>query len=121
MGAREPSQYLSVLKSDRVTRGEVFGAGRHYAGLVAAWQASDLLSVQATALANLQDPSVMLVPALEYWMEQSVLLRAGGYVPIALETLLAASLQRRRSPTARAHLARACRGRPPPARSRPPV
>lgn len=81
-GTRDAARYVETLRSDRVTRGEVFGAGRHYAGLVVAWQASDLLSVQATALANLQDPSALVVPALEYWLEQSVLLRAGGYVPI---------------------------------------
>jgi hypothetical protein len=98
-GATDPSGYLGVLRSARVTRGEVFGAGRHYLGLAAAWQASELLSVQATAITNLQDPSVLIVPALEYWAEQSVLLRVGGYVPLgrqpdaaALESLTLSDL-----------------------------
>lgn len=81
-GAKDPLGYLGVLRSNRVTRGEVFGAGRHYLGVAAAWQATELLSVQASAITNLQDPSVLLVPALEYWMEQSVLVRFGGFVPI---------------------------------------
>ncbi len=81
-GAKDPLGYLGVLRSSRVTRGEVFGAGRHYIGVAAAWQPTELLSVQTMAITNLQDPSVLIVPALEYWAEQSVLLRLGGYVPI---------------------------------------
>jgi hypothetical protein len=81
-GATGPESYLAVLSSPRVTRGEVFGAGRHYVGVVASWQASELLAVQGTAIANVGDPSVVIVPALEYWAEQSVLVRLGGYVPI---------------------------------------
>jgi hypothetical protein len=81
-GASDPAGYLGALRSDRVTRGEVFGAGRHYLGLVAAWQASELVTVAGTAITSLQDPSVMFVPALEYWAEQSVLMRVGGYLPL---------------------------------------
>ncbi|MBI5508673.1 MAG: hypothetical protein HY903_07960 [Deltaproteobacteria bacterium] len=81
-GARDPSGYLDVLRSDRVGRGEVFGAGRHYLGLAANHQVSELLTVQAVALTNLTDPSAMLVPALEYWAAQSVLVRFGGFLPL---------------------------------------
>jgi hypothetical protein len=28
------------------------------------------------------DPSALVIPSLEYWAEQKVLLRAGGYLPI---------------------------------------
>src|SRR5205085_545548 len=81
-GARHATDYLAVLASDRVARGEVFGAGRHYIGLVAAWQHSELLTLQASAIANALDPSVIVVPALEYWAEQHMLVRAGGYLPV---------------------------------------
>ena len=80
-GAHAAADYLDVLRSDRVARGEVFGAGRHYAGFVAAWKHSDLLTLQAIAIANLQDPSLMLVPAVEYWADQKMLVRAGAYLP----------------------------------------
>lgn len=80
-GAERPEDVLKVLKSDRVVRGEIFGASRHAAGLVAAWSATELLTVSATGLLNLVDGSGLVVPSLEYWFEQRVLLRAGGYVP----------------------------------------
>ncbi|MGC4121278.1 MAG: hypothetical protein QM765_43210 [Myxococcales bacterium] len=81
-GATHASGYLAKMQSDRVARGEIFGAGRHYLGLVASWLATDLLTANLTVLGNLQDPSAMLVPVIEYSVEQSVLLRLGGFVPI---------------------------------------
>lgn len=82
-GAADPDDIVSVLASERVVRGEVFGAGRHYAGLMASWLADDLLTLSTSAIVNLGDPGVLVVPALEYWLEQSVLLRVGGFVPLA--------------------------------------
>lgn len=81
-GAREVADYALKLGSDRVTRGEVFGAGRHYLGLTAAWRATDLLSAQALVVANLTDPSALVVPVLEHWARQRVIVRAGGYIPL---------------------------------------
>ncbi len=81
-GTSDASGYLDVLRSARVVRGEVFGAGRHYAGVVAAWQISPLLTAHATAVANLGDPSLLFVPALEYWAKQKLLVRVGGYLPL---------------------------------------
>ncbi len=81
-GAKDPTGYLGVLRSERVLRGEVFGAGRHYVGLAASWQASDLLSLRGSVIGNMQDPSVLIAPALEYWAEQNLLVRFGGYVPV---------------------------------------
>jgi hypothetical protein len=81
-GTSDASGYLDVLRSPRVVRGEVFGAGRHYAGIVAAWQISPLLTAHGTAVANLADPSLLIVPALEYWAKQKLLVRVGGYLPL---------------------------------------
>jgi hypothetical protein len=81
-GTSAPSGYLSQMRSERVARGEVFGSGRHYLGLVSSWAASDLWSVQATALVNLQDPSAMLVPMLEWSAAQNRLLRLGAFIPL---------------------------------------
>jgi hypothetical protein len=80
-GAKDASGYLAALSSPRARRGEIFGAGRHYAGIAASYAVTELLSAQLLALGNLQDPSVELVPVLEYWFEQSVILRASGFVP----------------------------------------
>jgi hypothetical protein len=81
-GAHSAAGVLGVLTSDRVVRGEVFGAERHYAGVTASWLATDLLTGSLTAIVNLVDPSALFVPSLEYSFEQHVLLRVGGFVPI---------------------------------------
>jgi hypothetical protein len=80
-GAGDTSGYADRLHSDRVVRGEVFGAGRHYIGLSAAWRRSELLSWHTLVVANVADPSALVVPVAEYWAAQKVLLRIGGYVP----------------------------------------
>jgi hypothetical protein len=81
-GAPGPRGYLAKMTSPRETSGQVFGAGQHYLGLAGVWKATELLSVTLSAIANLQDPSVIFVPMLEYWFEQSVIVRAGAYGPI---------------------------------------
>jgi len=81
-GAEDPAGYLAALASPRARRGEIFGAGRHYAGIAASYGFSELLSLQLLALVNLQDPSAQLVPVVEYWFEQSVILRAGAFIPL---------------------------------------
>lgn len=81
-GTNRPSEYAKVLSSPRYQRGELFGASRHQAAIAASFIASDLLSMSLAALGNLSDPSVMLIPSLEYSFTQTVLIRAGAYVPI---------------------------------------
>lgn len=81
-GAAEVPGYVLKLQSDRVARGEVFGAGRHYLGFTAAWQATDLLTLQTLVVTNLGDPSALVVPVLEHWARQRVIVRAGGYIPL---------------------------------------
>lgn len=81
-GADEAADYAAKLSSARVVRGEIFGAGKHYAAISASFLATDLLTASATVLANLADPSALIVPAVEWSFEQTVLLRFGGYVPI---------------------------------------
>ena len=81
-GAEGSSGYLAKLQSDRIAQGEIFGAGRHYLGIVASWLATDLVTGSLTVIGNLQDPSVQLVPMVEWSLEQNVLLRFGGFIPI---------------------------------------
>lgn len=81
-GADSPAGYAQKLSSARVVRGEVFGAGRHYVGVSASWMQDELLTFSLSSLVNLTDPSAMVIPALEYWFEQNVIVRAGGYVPL---------------------------------------
>jgi hypothetical protein len=81
-GATSPSGYLEKATRFRETSGQVFGAGQHYLGVAASWKLTDLISISTSGIANLQDPSVIVVPVLEYWFEQSVILRVGGYMPL---------------------------------------
>jgi opacity protein-like surface antigen len=81
-GAAHPAGYADKLRSPRVVRGEVFGAGRHYLGVSAAWQRTELLSLQALLVANAADPSALVIPVAEYWATQKTILRIGGDVPI---------------------------------------
>lgn len=83
-GRLSAAQYASVLSSPRVVRGEVFGAGRHQLALAANFLADDLLSLNLSVLANLVDPSVLIIPSLEYSFTQTVLIRAGAYVPLGV-------------------------------------
>jgi hypothetical protein len=46
---------------------------------------SEVLSFSLSGLVNLADPSALLIPAVEYWFEQAVIVRAGGYVPVGAQ------------------------------------
>ena len=41
------------------------------------------LALSSTAIVNAFDPGLLWVPAVEIWLEQQVLVRAGGFVPVA--------------------------------------
>lgn len=81
-GSANPSRYAAILSSARVQRGEIFGAGKHQAALAANFLATEALTASLSVLANLSDPSAMVIPTLEYSVTQNVLLRGGLYVPI---------------------------------------
>lgn len=81
-GSNDPSKYATILSSARVSRGEIFGAAMHQAALAAVFSVSDVFSVNASVLANLADPSVMIIPSFEYSLTQRVLIRGGAYLPI---------------------------------------
>jgi hypothetical protein len=81
-GALNDAMILQKLRDPRVVRGEIFGAGRHYVGIVANYLATELLTINTTVLLNCTDPSATLIPSLEYSFSQSVLVRAGGFIPI---------------------------------------
>jgi hypothetical protein len=81
-GATGAAEYADKLRSDRVMRGEISGAGRHYVGMSSVWKSTELLSLQVLVLCNLTDPSALVIPVLEHWARQNVIVRAGGYVPI---------------------------------------
>ncbi|MBK7865018.1 MAG: hypothetical protein IPJ65_41745 [Archangiaceae bacterium] len=81
-GSRDASRYVAILSSKRALRGEVFGAGMHVLAAAASLRVDDLLSGSLSVLCNVTDPSALAFAALEYAFTQTVLLRAGAYVPM---------------------------------------
>jgi hypothetical protein len=81
-GSANPARYAQLQRSERVGRGEIFGVGKHQAALAVSVPADDVFSAQLAVLANLADPSFLLVPSFEWSLEQTVLLRGGAYLPI---------------------------------------
>jgi hypothetical protein len=93
-GAKSAWGIAVKLRDPRVTRGEQFGTARHALALTASVLASELVTVSLTALANLGDPSALLLPSLEYAFAQNALLRVGAYLPLGqgVDTAFLASL-----------------------------
>lgn len=81
-GSTDPSHYLGILRNSEHMRGEWFGAGRHRAGLATVYRWSEVLGLSATALVSFADPSALLLPSVEWWFEQNILVRTGVYVPM---------------------------------------
>lgn len=77
-GAREPRDYARVAAADRVRRGEVASLGMLYSGASLTWQAHPLVTVTGTALVNLGDGSVLLLPRAAWSLSDAISLEAGG-------------------------------------------
>ncbi len=81
-GARRAADYTAELSSPRFRVGEVYNVGRLYAGVAADWQVHALLHAVVSALANLEDPSAIVAPELDYNIATNTLLVLGAFVPI---------------------------------------
>lgn len=81
-GAATPSRYARILASERVRRGELFGAGKHNLALAGSFLATDIFSTQLAVLVNLSDPSALFVPSFEWSITQWLLLRGGASLPL---------------------------------------
>jgi hypothetical protein len=81
-GTARASRYATVLASDRVRRGEIFGAGKHQLAFAGAFLASDIFSAQLAVLSNVSDPSFLIVPSFEWSVTQWLLLRGGASIPL---------------------------------------
>ena len=75
--------YVAALNDPRVRRGETYYLGTHYAGAVVSWSPDrDRLTLALNALANLQDPSYAVSPALRYDIGQATRIAVGGLVSV---------------------------------------
>jgi hypothetical protein len=79
-GASDVDRYQETSEADRVRRGEVASLGQWYVGASVSWQAHPLVVATASALANLGDGSVLLLPRVEWSLSDDLVLVLGGVV-----------------------------------------
>jgi hypothetical protein len=87
LGATEVDGYAARLVSPELARGETYYLGRRYLGGVAAWTPDEggRLGLVLSLLANLDDGSASLSPAVRYDLGQSARLGVGGLLSFGEE------------------------------------
>lgn len=78
-GACEPENHLSLLEKTAYRQGSVYLFGRHYLVPGISYQITPLFILNGEMLINLTDPSVFLMPQVEYNIAQDIYLSAGAY------------------------------------------
>ncbi len=79
-GATGPSTYVAELAAPRFVSGEAPNLGRAYGGLVTDWSVHPLFHAQLALIANLQDASALIAPALDYSFATNAQLVAGAFI-----------------------------------------
>ena len=79
-GTCKSEDYLNKLKTAPYTGGPVYLMGRHYFAPGISYQTTLLIALSGEVLINLTDPSVFLVPQLEYNIAENIYLSAGAYL-----------------------------------------
>jgi hypothetical protein len=79
-GAEEPDSYLTVSQGVAYREGSVYLLGRHYFAPGISYQITPLITLSGQALLNVADPSVFLMPQVEYNIAEDVYLSAGAYL-----------------------------------------
>ena len=79
-GACESEDYLNKLETSPYREGSVYFLGQHYLAPGFSHQITPLITFTGEALINLSDPSLFLVPQLEYNIAENVYLSAGAYL-----------------------------------------
>ncbi len=78
IGASQAGGYAAVLLGPRVARGETYFLGRWYAGAAGTYSVTDRVTLAASLLANLQDPSASLTPSVTWDVGQRGRLSGGA-------------------------------------------
>ncbi len=79
-GAKKPDKYLTVIQDIAYREGSVYLLGRHYLAPGISHQLTPLITFSGEALLNMTDPSVFVMPKLEYNIAEDVYLSGGAYV-----------------------------------------
>lgn len=78
----EAEAFTSNLSTTAYSDGGVYLMGRHYLIPGAVWQITPLLSLGGEALTNLNDPSILIAPSLEYNIAENVYLSVGAFIGV---------------------------------------
>lgn len=92
LGSTETDEYAALLASPEFARGETYYLGRHMAGGFGSYLATGRLALTFGALANLTDPSVALLPALNYDLGQAFRTGVGGLVSLGAKPTFQSTL-----------------------------
>jgi hypothetical protein len=79
-GASQADDYLNRFEKSAYAEGSVYLLGKHYLAPGLSCQITPLLLLNGQALVNLTDPSVFLMPQVEYNFSEDVYLSAGAYL-----------------------------------------
>jgi hypothetical protein len=79
-GTNCPEDYGDLAGTPAYTDGAVYLLGEHYLATGVSYQASPLVMVFANVLANLTDPSGLIVPFVEFNFREDVYLEFGAYI-----------------------------------------
>jgi len=87
-GELSPSDYLAVLQSQELARGEVYFAGQHYLGTALQWNTTALLDMSLAVVMNTVDPSAIVVPQAIYRLADAAEVILGAYVGVGADPSL---------------------------------
>jgi hypothetical protein len=82
LGASDPADYLAELTNPRFTRGEVWLLGQFYTSVSVIQEITPLLTGSASVIANLGDPSALVVPSLSWSLADEATVGVGGYLSL---------------------------------------
>ncbi len=79
-GATDPSDYLDQYAGPRYQRAELWLAGRSYAAMSVTREIQPVLSGSVVVIANLEDPSALIGPGLNWSVSDNVSANLGAYL-----------------------------------------
>jgi hypothetical protein len=79
-GAKKPDEYLTVTQDVAYREGSVYLLGRHYLAPGFSHQLTPLITFSGQALVNMTDPSVFVMPQVEYNVAEDIYLSGGAYL-----------------------------------------
>jgi hypothetical protein len=81
-GASDPDGYLAEAQDRDVVDGERYLFGRHYLGGTVAWVPNETYTLSLSSIANLLDPSAIVIPTATVNVSQNVSASAGAYIGV---------------------------------------